>query len=1571
MDFLHSHQKREKFTFFGLLASRSLYNRGRHEQPVSAVRAQEIHVDEVLKKTKLELQQNLTDYNATYGRDVSTKDQDFHYETLRMDTGNPDALKKQIEDIIIQLKRKHGDQWQNKLKDNPQYLALGRIKEIITEMQDLPRKGEESVRQSRRTRIHARHEKMSEAVKRKELWKKTDAYKEVISVFDSMAGNAEFAGLFQSPDGLISQNQREARELFLAIMAEQTNGFQTDFALGGEAEFGNNPEENIERYPFLYSEFLKHEGDAVAGDAVSLEAIRDAESKALIAQEALGGETAEDVVQNIQSGGADPNELGPMPAMPNNEGWQERVRILNSWVYRFEEMAANATDMPQKNTYTQVADKIKLHRRHAEINLTLSKLKSREQVVRSKFTRAELSGDPTRRRLVISLAMKKFMKAQQIVDHPYGAKSDWRYNLHPTVRRMLIASTYHAGVASFEEKEGGVPEYTDDPRKQHHWMLSTLVMTDYFNFKEVGDEMDESHIVLLKAAFLGGRVAELLENSQEVRNLLADWIAVLEKQSAITDPAEREKLFREKMGKYPPQYVQRYSQYTKEQAQEALGKVDEDRARLQEFLNEVKAAVENPYSERSQAFITRMKRSQTDPAGFGGEIASETDRLGRMGIIEGENLAAYNRQMFDLEVNFRTAELGEANTLQFFEGLGMKIEGIYPKYLDMTRRNPELKSEHWDRLLLGTAAEFKSLIDLLQAIIPNDKSGGKKDFIQGLYSIRAKYKGKSLSEIQAASLQEGSEDAVIINVMKMLQQHLSERSGKAAYGDRNARDIEKRLNGMHIGDRISYYVGGVWDMLAGPGQSPANRVAGLVLMYGMYKSARLAMKGEGKMGKALRALFVAGSLEIAAKEVTGRGILDRVGMDAIAGAMEGSYEAVLHQDAQEYMTEKEINPDAHAAALYALNDASFHSVVDWYENSDDNGMPRKGVPDKFPRQIDLGKVKKKIGKKFAKEEDLEVEARRVVKETVKHFFRYVGSKDNKRSMEHGKEALKERWVTMYDRRDYDPIYSSYDHREWFEQGGVKKGDITWQLVMRAEIDPSEVDLTRDKTMVGRLTATAREVATEVNEWVREHVYNPGAGLAEKFVSESGEYGQAAKGLVSEVYEKTKRKAYFGKEHVVLWYGEHQYEIRRVAENHWNLFVTGVKMPFKIVYAIDQWAMPWTLAKIEQIEETLRSDKMVPTEPNGVGPLSRADIFKGMNPLILKSRNETVNPHFRYYGIYQEPFLRAFEAKTDPSREMYYKDFGMNVGYYIASATPQDAKINVNAPPYRGDPAARHAAMVIAARDKAERFFRGKGMDPSQISQYMDRIHQVVRTGPPEQVYMFYRMPLTGSIELHLKSIGRWADYRHADQHKDREAFKVEPSQSSWENLKRAFALDMGPARTIISKVTAYAAQIPKFVFWNVEGIGNIIGEMGVGLFGKDENFKDSVDTVFKRPESQRIFMDEAFGSAASSGLAISEFYSNKTNAKLYKFSHEFAIRMGKPLHLGLLEGRDGYEGTMYLEGDIDYGKMLQFYKDNYGDVPNKADPEILTAITAKINAPPPQPGAAPAGAQPVAAQQAP
>ena len=285
-----------------------------------------------------------------------------------------------------------------------------------------------------------------------------------------------------------------------------------------------------------------------------------------------------------------------------------------------------------------------------------------------------------------------------------------------------------------------------------------------------------------------------------------------------------------------------------------------------------------------------------------------------------------------------------------------------------------------------------------------------------------------------------------------------------------------------------------------------------------------------------------------------------------------------------------------------------------------------------------------------------------------------------------------------------------------------------------------------------------------------------------------------------------------------------------------------------------------------------------------------------------------------------------------------------MGYYISEVTYADAGIDMSDPLYSGSTSAVNAKMVEASREKAKQRFRDAGMSWEEIKKYMYSIHTVKFT-KGQKMYVFWRMPLKNSAELYLKESGRWADYM--DPKKD-EGFRLDPSRTKWENLKHAFALQMGPTRTLVASVGGYAAQVPRFMFWNYEVIGGIVKAIGREM-GAKQDFMKAVDGAMPGPKKKQI-IDEFFTSAKSKHMALSKFYRDETNAKLYNFALESAHHNKRPLVLDFFEGKAGYEGHFYLEGDRDaYISMWKYYRQTWVPEHNgQLDADIEAALNSLL-----------------------
>jgi len=202
-------------------------------------------------------------------------------------------------------------------------------------------------------------------------------------------------------------------------------------------------------------------------------------------------------------------------------------------------------------------------------------------------------------------------------------------------------------------------------------------------------------------------------------------------------------------------------------------------------------------------------------------------------------------------------------------------------------------------------------------------------------------------------------------------------------------------------------------------------------------------------GRVLRDEFLAGAAELQRAET--EQYLRQMGRTSFEGRYERFgesigriYDRVLLQDAHEKKVGLKLSD--HASALRELREVPFHKIMEWYERSNKAGRPlAKGRPDYFPKEIRYTKVG--AAEKGDTPVEKEARARRILWRTVDHFFKKAG----------GKAALRRRWVTMID----DPNFKAKspadkNHQEFIQATGLKINDITWRLVLLAEIDPAEV-----------------------------------------------------------------------------------------------------------------------------------------------------------------------------------------------------------------------------------------------------------------------------------------------------------------------------------------------------------------------------------------------------------------------------------------------------------------------------------------------------------------------------------
>lgn len=1310
-------------------------------------------------------------------------------------------------------------------------------------------------------------------------WEKKDGYNHVVDAYSAAENDSEFESFSTGPDGRYSALQeRESRQLFLSILSVETNNFDIDFVLG--PDFTEDHDENKKRFPYLFEEWAKYNDITSERVDRQLSNVRAIEAEI----ENTGINDAEKIIKRNGGAGVDTRELDAIPKRPKIEYWQKREVELNKLVYKLRR--AGETDA-EKSSFRISSDQLEVHRRLAEAqHLRFSALRNRDGVYQE-FTRSELS-KPGNRQLLTELAMHKYQKAMKMIDEPIDGQGTWQLNYHPAVRRLLIADRYQAGVSAYHlEMSGGesIHVYDENINPDNYWVLSALSQSEYFNRLEKGAALDQAHREILLVARMANKASVDIEHMNNAAKALK--LVIAEKAGSIT--AEQT----EALANYrPKELIKELRKYDATVLEGELTETTKSIVLFEKFIEAAKIAINNPYSTEARALIN--------------DIESGTYNK----IISAVKLDEFRSEMKLVELNYHAMDMKEKSRMGYLETLGIRIESFYAAYEVAVGKNPEMDVENWDEMFLSKNKEgFDKLTGLFEELFGESNTEGEEDFLAVFKTMHGFGPHEKHPEMR-------NDQAMAISVYSMLKLEIRHRNKIKAATERGEADVLAKLNGMTVGDKITQYGKSVIDMIIGPGQSWANRGAGLVIAIGAWKLAKKALKGQDNMGKGLRFLFLAGAAELAVKHVSGRGILERVGLETVAEAIEGSYKAVLVQQGNEYMDGNGIEKREHTAALYELDKVPFDQVMDWYKSSDENGMPKEGAADMFPKSIDTSAI---ITRKANwTQENVDLEARRVLWHTARNFFSYVGAKEGK-TAEEGRKMLDERWVSLANGEKGD--YTEFGLPSILvEQYRSNPSQLTWKAVMQAEIDPQDAEDTKGQEGMQPIWDYLWVKGEEIWRWGRKELYGPLTGNAEEFFNSFQETTRHdIKEFLVEMGEAGAETLHFTKERVSFWYENNKYEIRRFGDMHWELVKQGVKLPFQVLYAVDQAAVPWTLTKLKQINEIALGGMETITGPLTIDQIASPE-FQAIGMVMPpEALDATKNPQFRYFGYYQKHFVDAFRAGNRGLKKVtdMYSESPDGIGYYVDQTNFEDAYINPDDKSL--SPEARFDKMQTKAREEAKQYFLGKDpyLTPDQVDDLMYPIHVTVdsRTPSPRTIYTYWRMPLSKSPEFFLKDSGHWPDYNDPNRHKDRPPFIVDPSKGFLENLKIAFTLNTGATRTVLGEVGAYAAQVLRLAFGSFETLGNIVQGAG-GLVGVKKGSMKWIDDITERGPETEQGIDEFLTSAKkTSGLArpISDFYKNRQNADAYRALHDYAKQQQKPLYLGPLEGLRGYEGTMYLE----------------------------------------------------------
>ena len=994
---------------------------------------------------------------------------------------------------------------------------------------------------------------------------KKPAYIEASKMYDMAtvtpvisAGSDQFKNFWTNPEyGVSTSDKDESKNLFFSILREKTKNFKDDFILG--SDFGEDAEENKKRFPFIYVEWLKSKGIVEEEITVYDKRVKDLESRVSGIRpvhkivEAMVG-TSYQVGLNINK-----YKSAELKISTYKKGeYEEKGKVLAHYIYQLKEKIHSEDDDVQlKNDLQNGIDDLELHKQLVDAQYENARHLAKEGKAQDTFTRSSLKKNP---QLVMELAMRQFHEAMTTVDkqYPHG---NWKTAFNPTIRRLLIANIYNSGVSEFRiDFETGDSVYVDNLKADSRWMLSKLSNSPHYSRGKKEEAMDDDCRKLLPIAHLGNKINNDLKHYEGIDKALDATIKW--KSNNTTD-----------LSGFPEGMIKIF----KKQNLDALKskKIElkklEDKSR--KFLAEAIVAINNPYSKNAIKLITAIKNR---------EYSEE--------IITPEMLKEYEIKMRMVETGYNVLEFNEEDQMDFMEKLGLNMPGVYEAYQATLNTKPpaeryEYSVDNWDNLRASPdPKQYEKLIFMLDKSLGKSDKKGKEHFLRVLKAMHGEGSETLDGDMETSKVHAGA-------IFMMIKQEIRSREKGYALSADQQEEYFAKLNGETLADKGTRAIKGVVNMLVGPGQSWANRGAGLIILIAALKAAHSAYKGDTKTGKALRLFFIAGAAELAVKEVTGKGLAERLGFETVMGAGEGTSEAVLVLDGEAHMKDKMVGPEEQTRALYELRKVPFNETMAWYMDTNtnkENGMPIDSEKDdKFPDGIDLSNIV--IGEKW-KNYDPDKAGKKVLMQTMKHFFEFVGRK-NGLDHQKGAEMLKERWVDSL-KPNYNPKDTRFSPPPGFIDKYKKKPDeLTWGLVIDMEISQKQRDETMGTHGAVPVIDYFAERGAEFVEWSRQTLLSPATLAARRFGEKLGDNKDKFMKFMDELADKGKTKIHFGIEGAKLKWEEHEIEIRNFFGNNVELIWEGVKFFPSTLIALNQWAVPALLTKIKQGKEILFEDQI--------------------------------------------------------------------------------------------------------------------------------------------------------------------------------------------------------------------------------------------------------------------------------------------------------------------------------------------------------------------------------------------
>ena len=1477
MSFYPSFHHHKKFDF-GFLPARLAYKRGKSEV-LEAQRQEDVlkEIDRLREgDNKFDQLKTAVDaYNALVRTKLHIR---FEKHLLKMETDNEgDILIPQtianIEDILeLKDQKLTEDERKTLLKIKAELGEVGA--ERLSKdgaLENTPRVNPESASVAGELLMHM-VERTVEGKERKDQWLDRKMYQEIEGVYETASQSTLiYEPLFQNKQGDFDpQKAKENKNLFLALMENKTDGFKKDFS----DMFDSSHEKNMADYPYLYKTWVEIQNkDLITRIKVQEERVRDYEPQTDL-------ETILDL--SGKNAGVHFSAIEAIPSKPDAAYWKERARLINEDVIMLRTKAKESPIDPRVDAGRLKDDAVSLqaHATYAEEEYRLANLRADEAKIAQNFTKESLRS-PSNRNNLIEAMMLWYQKSMETVDK--------RELLNPAVAHLLIANVFEKG---FETS-----------KTHNSWMLDTVNSSKYFDMSVTGRELDSTRRAALELAYLGGRVADQLENSNNEIGLIEGLIAL----QGLSD-AEAENTMASLAAEYTPELIQKYTQFPPDELPNKRDEISAANVKREAFLQMAHAIIQNPYADDqgnpSEALV------ELDQNGDGHLDAD----LSTVALLSAGDLSNAQAALGKIEMNYNlltlAGRIGEKDDAQMLDRMGINVTRIYAEYVAQLDKTPEMHVRNWPEHLIS-GGNPGALADFLEKIIPPGTTPESQKGKEALLTVL-----RSMDNSETADPKTKAERNTAKDVIFRIADHIINTERVEGNADRVMPEVQERLKGLGLSEKVQSTLGMVWGMVSGDGPwLTADRLAGVIGIIGLYKLLKT------KAGKATGLLFAINQIY---KKKTGKELPELLGLNTIGEAAEGTHEEAIAQHGQERMNgfenpDDNFDKDTHLKALMALGPVPADKLFAWYEASDPNGGDYN-TEKEIKLFNALGIKRGALGLKGA---DKGIRERFIYREVFSHFYEMVAEKDGQQSTENTRKALKERWVTTIHDPNYKPHYTTFVFAELMERAKGKPESITFKMMLEAETNAYMVEAAMNQNGVAPVLETVTTWVDELEDWARRGIINPGEGYAEEFFQAAGETANEGADLLGDMADSLGLKLHFAKESVKFWYQNNEWEIRRMGEGMWGIFKSSATLPIHVVYGGLETVVPWVDTKLRQVNELVRSDVLAtPVDPEKgftVSDIAGARaweigtdgqfIIDALDNRPIINRNEDQNPQFANYGLFQHAFYEAYnngplntEAIKTGEGAKYYNEVD-GVGYHIVEVNHQTAGIDINNPMFTS-PENRYGQMQTVAREEAVKFYISQNIPQDYIEKYMYSIHSVLQTKPQEAVVVSFRLPRPDSVEGSLLASGHWVDSKNPNDWKKRAPVIFEPGRP-WENFKAATGLKYDKGRQAYAFAGKYGVQALYLWRASMETLG-YASEAIVKLFYTDkyEHEADWIGEVFKTKEETNQYLDEASTAASNPALASSAFFKDINNANMYKLAHEFAIKYDQDVYLGFF--RDAY-----------------------------------------------------------------